>query len=251
MKQFDWLYFTKAERRGIFVLAALILLFTVLPRFYSYLIPEKDYSTEIQTQFEQFTSAQNMADSLAVIERENNKQQPYVAKRSTYERNTVSRQNKEKINNAEVERKPYQKTPYAPKKVPKVININTANAEDFATLPGIGEVFSTRIIKYRNALGGFASVEQVSSTYGLETEVFERIKPYLSISQNYQTKRLNINTATQAELESHPYISPKLASQMINFREKVHPFSTKDDVKKLYFMTDELLQKLEPYISFE
>ena len=36
-----------------------------------------------------------------------------------------------------------------------VININKADSFDFRDLPGIGVVYSSRIVRYRNLLGGF------------------------------------------------------------------------------------------------
>jgi competence ComEA-like helix-hairpin-helix protein len=59
------------------------------------------------------------------------------------------------------------------------ININTATAEEWKSLPGIGEVLSNRIVKFRNMLGGFKSVDEVHKTYGLSDSTFQAIKPYL------------------------------------------------------------------------
>lgn len=39
------------------------------------------------------------------------------------------------------------------------IEINTATADELQTLNGIGEVFSSRIVKYRQLLGGFSRLE--------------------------------------------------------------------------------------------
>jgi len=61
----------------------------------------------------------------------------------------------------------------------KKININTATAEDWKALPGIGEVLSNRIVKFRNMLGGFKSVDDIRKTYGLSDSTFQAIRPYL------------------------------------------------------------------------
>jgi competence protein ComEA len=68
-----------------------------------------------------------------------------------------------------------------PAKKLSVININSATAEDFKSLPGIGDVLSNRIIKFRNTMGGFKSVDDVKKTYGLSDSVFQIIRPYLSL----------------------------------------------------------------------
>jgi len=59
------------------------------------------------------------------------------------------------------------------------ININSATAEDFKTLPGIGDILANRIVKFRNSMGGFKSVDDVKRTYGLSDSTFNLIRPYL------------------------------------------------------------------------
>lgn len=59
------------------------------------------------------------------------------------------------------------------------ININTATADEWKSLPGIGEVLGNRIVKFRNATGGFNTVDDVKKTYGLSDSTFNLIRPYL------------------------------------------------------------------------
>ncbi len=59
------------------------------------------------------------------------------------------------------------------------ININTATAEEWKTLPGIGDVIANRIVKFRNSMGGFKSVDDVKKTYGLSDSTFNLIRSYL------------------------------------------------------------------------
>lgn len=59
------------------------------------------------------------------------------------------------------------------------ININAATAEEWKTLPGIGDILANRIVKFRNSMGGFKSVDDVKRTYGLSDSTFNLIRPYL------------------------------------------------------------------------
>jgi competence protein ComEA len=68
------------------------------------------------------------------------------------------------------------------------ININTATAEDFKTLPGISDVLGNRIVKFRNAIHGFKSVEDVKKTYGLPDSTYNNILPYLTINNSSTQK---------------------------------------------------------------
>ena len=48
-----------------------------------------------------------------------------------------------------------------------LININTANASQLETLPGIGPVLAQRIIDYREANGPFRSIAQLTLVEGI------------------------------------------------------------------------------------
>ncbi|MBI5645871.1 MAG: helix-hairpin-helix domain-containing protein [Ignavibacteriae bacterium] len=60
------------------------------------------------------------------------------------------------------------------------INLNTASAENLATLPGVGPSIARRIIEYRDSQGIFQAVEDLMNVKGIGPKKFERIKPYLS-----------------------------------------------------------------------
>ncbi|MGN6616396.1 MAG: ComEA family DNA-binding protein [Ilyomonas sp.] len=79
---------------------------------------------------------------------------------------------------------PQQKTETAKiesRKKIETIDINTATVEQWKALPMIGDVLSNRIVKFRNKIGGFKSIEQVKQTYGLSDSAFAIIRPYLRI----------------------------------------------------------------------
>lgn len=68
----------------------------------------------------------------------------------------------------------------------KPINVNTATAEEWKTLPGIGEVLGNRIVKFRAKLGSFKSIDDIRKTYGLSDSTFQVIRPYLILRDSAQ-----------------------------------------------------------------
>ena len=132
---------------------------------------------------------------------------------------------------------------------PAPIDINEATQKEWETLRGIGNYRSGRIIRFRTALGGFHSIEQVGETYDLPDSVFNSIRPFLRMETSHQT--LKINTLSYDSLHLHPYITKQMAYFIVSHRQKHPPFS---DVKQLYEIIEEKdherLKKLEPYVDF-
>ena len=65
---------------------------------------------------------------------------------------------------------------------PLVIDINKADSIAFVALPGIGNKLASRIILFREKLGGFYSIDQVKEVYGLADSVFQRIRSSLILT---------------------------------------------------------------------
>jgi len=61
------------------------------------------------------------------------------------------------------------------------ININTADAEDLALLPGIGPSLAENIIAYRKTHGPFISLEDLSKVDGIGKKKLEAIIKYITI----------------------------------------------------------------------
>lgn len=129
-----------------------------------------------------------------------------------------------------------------------VIDINTADTTAFISLPGIGSKLAARIVNFRNKLGGFYSIDQVGETYGLPDSSFQKIKQYLKL-ENMFIKKININTATPDELKAHPYIRYSVANPIIAYRNEHGPFSSIEDLKKVMMVTDEVYNKILPYLT--
>lgn len=66
-------------------------------------------------------------------------------------------------------------------KTERKININTADREQLMTLSGIGEAKADAILKYREAHGGFSSIEEICQIPGIKEAVFSNIKDRISI----------------------------------------------------------------------
>lgn len=135
-----------------------------------------------------------------------------------------------------------------PKKAIAMVDINEADTSDFIALPGIGSKLANRIIAFREKLGGFYKVEQVAETYALPDSTFQKIKDKLVIN-NSNIKKININTATIDELKTHPYIRYNIANAILQYRTQHGDFLVLNDLKKIMIITDDIYNKVSPYLT--
>ena len=61
------------------------------------------------------------------------------------------------------------------------ININIATKEELMTISGIGEVYATRIIEYREQIGYFTCLEELLEVKGIGEKRLEKWEPYLTV----------------------------------------------------------------------
>ena len=61
------------------------------------------------------------------------------------------------------------------------IDINTADAAQLVTIPGIGETRAAAILAYREKNGPFAKVEDIMQVSGIKSTLFEKMKDYITI----------------------------------------------------------------------
>ncbi|HEM3611016.1 TPA: helix-hairpin-helix domain-containing protein [Streptococcus suis] len=61
------------------------------------------------------------------------------------------------------------------------INLNTATEADLQTISGIGAKRATDIIAYREANGGFKSVDDLNNVSGIGDKTMESIRPYVTV----------------------------------------------------------------------
>jgi competence ComEA-like helix-hairpin-helix protein len=134
--------------------------------------------------------------------------------------------------------------------VKPMIDINAADTSAFIALPGIGSKLAQRIISFRDKLGGFYSINQLSETFGLPDSTFQKIRPRLSLA-NLSVRQLNINTASTEELKAHPYIRYAVANAVVQYRGQHGIFSSIADLKKIMLITDEIYAKVLPYVKVD
>lgn len=130
-------------------------------------------------------------------------------------------------------------------------DLNLADTTQLKSIYGIGNVLSVRIVKYRDALGGFRSQTQLFEVFGLDSLVVERLVEQSFIESDFIPEKININEAEEAQLAAHPYISKSMARSIVTYRFQHGKYRSVDELSNVILLSAESYQKVKPYLSIE
>jgi competence ComEA-like helix-hairpin-helix protein len=147
----------------------------------------------------------------------------------------------------------YVNPPFTSKKNIQPIDINRADSAQLEALPGIGEKLSARIVKYRNRLGFFHSLEQLKEVYGLKSEFLEKMLPHVYVNNDLSAyPHIRLNEVTVSELQKHPYLSDwRIARQIINHRKKIGRYESWKDLYQVSDLDSLTIERIAPYLKIE
>ncbi len=130
------------------------------------------------------------------------------------------------------------------------VDISDADTTELKKIPGIGSAYAKRIIKYRQLLGGFSSVEQIKEVYGVTPEMYEKISVWMKI-ESFVIQQIIVNKSSLDKLKSHPYINFYQAKAIIELKNKKGKLQNIEELSLLEEFTSFDLQRLKPYLNFE
>ena len=128
------------------------------------------------------------------------------------------------------------------------IELNTATIEDLDQIPGIGKTYAQRIIKYRQQLGGYYSINQIKEVYGLQSFDFSDYLEIISIDSS-KIQKIKINEAEFTELLKHPYFEYPDVKSIFDLKEK-HQLLTPEIIKKEAILNPKFKNYYNKYLDF-
>lgn len=246
-----WLGYTRRERRAVFVLLILIIAAIVVRMVIdnnreAEIIYLKELNVENDSHSE--SSGSEKIDRKDLIRSINSSSEQTVtmkAKSSVEEisTNTISATENRTTSSvvlSETEAMAYYDV---------LLELNGVDSAALDALPGIGSVLSARIIKYRDLLGGFYSVEQLQEVYGLSVETYEKIKNRVMVDDMLISK-VNINQAEYKTLIRMPYLQENDVDNILRYRKIVNTITSIDELIENRVLPDSTLGKIRAYIVF-
>lgn len=125
------------------------------------------------------------------------------------------------------------------------VTLDDADTASLRKVPGIGRYYASRIVRYRNDLGGYVSVAQLSEIEGIP----EAALSYFRVTGG-AVRKLNLNRLTLNELKHHPYINFYQARRIIDYRRLKGPLHSIDDLRLLKDFSQRDIERLRPYVEF-
>jgi DNA uptake protein ComE-like DNA-binding protein len=221
--------FTKTETNGTLILLGLIFFFLITP----YLLKWYYTCTEPPTNEADIALLDNMLIQLKSQQTNTNdlvnKQEDKSSRSSKY----PHKKQEKRVTNTHIQ-------PF---------DINNATNKVLEILPGIGTARSTRIIKYRDKLGGFIHQQQYQEIYGLDSLSIANMFQYTYITADFQPKRLDINQDDFKTLLAHPYLTYEQVKRIIQFREKQDKFNDIKELMSFNILEKDTFEKVKFYLT--
>jgi len=130
----------------------------------------------------------------------------------------------------------------------KVVEINSADSIELVGLYRIGPATASRIIDYRNKLGGFLKLEQLTEIWGFDEDVLYDLNGKVTVDASKAIIH-NVNTVSADELKTHPYFKYKLSNAIVNYRKQHGNFLKMDDLKNIVLINDSIYKRITLYLK--
>ncbi len=124
--------------------------------------------------------------------------------------------------------------PAAAAAAPKLVNLNSATADQLDTIPNIGEKRSEAIIKGRP----YTTTQELVTKKVLTQGIFDKIKDKVTV-------KVNLNTASADDLDGLPGIGEKRSAAIMAGR----PYKTSADLVTKKVLTQGVFDKIKGFVD--
>ena len=190
-----------------------------------------------------FRSAADMGDTYGWTEEDVAMLEPYVVVGEMYRKKEMK--SKQEWGKREQKEEVHERTSNKFHALTQV-DVNTADTALLRRIPGIGEKISDAIVRYRQRLGGFHSVNQLLEIKIVSPELLE----WFTVSPS-AVQKIHLNKASFQALNSHPYISYEQTKALLQYIRLYGEVKDEEMLLSTGIFTKEDLERLRPYITYE
>jgi competence ComEA-like helix-hairpin-helix protein len=141
------------------------------------------------------------------------------------------------------------------------IDVNTAPAVELERLPRVGPALAARIVAHRQANGAFRTLGDLDAVSGIGPALLESLAPHVALAPGPARStgggvagarggpRLDLNRASETELQALPGIGPALAARIVQWRREHGPFETVEALEQVPGVGPALRARLAPHVT--
>ena len=161
----------------------------------------------------------------------------------------VSRGTGYKSSSKKQEEKAGEESKPVEKKAIPIVDLNTVDSTTLVELPQIGPYTASRIVEFREKLGGFVNKEQLLDVKGMDEARFAAIQPYINFGA-VEIRKVDVNRADFKTLVHHPYLNYEQVKRIFNQREKRGMIKNWEQLETLLKEEGEVNPLLEQYVAY-
>ena len=191
-----------------------------------------------------FRSAEDIGDTYGWTAEDVQRLTPYVSVGTAYQKRKETPRFEERKEHKEEGAKPVETKKFH---TLTKVDVNEADTAMLRRIPGIGEKISVAIVRYRQRLGGFHSVEQLREISIVSPELLE----WFTVSSSAAVQKIHLNKASFQALNSHPYISYEQTKALLQYIRLYGKVKDEETLLATGIFTKEEMEKLRPYIAYE
>lgn len=145
--------------------------------------------------------------------------------------------------------KPYITLSPLPEVVPAKVDINTADSAELVAVRGIGPRTAGDMIRYRQRLGGYHSIEQLKDLAVVTERNYELFEEKIWCD-SCKIQKIDINFASPKVLGAHPYMTPARVRKIMKIRQLKGGWSTTQEMIDDNIFTTKEAEMIGPYLQF-
>ena len=128
------------------------------------------------------------------------------------------------------------------------IELNSATIEQLVKIKGIKEYNANAIITYRNKIGGFVNVNQLTDIRSINEESLNSFKEQFIVNTK-SIKKLSLNFSEVEDLLAHPYLNYQQSKAIVEFRSKNGPYNDPKQLVQKKILLNSSYEKIRPYLT--
>ena len=138
--------------------------------------------------------------------------------------------------------------PFPQKKqiTPRNLDLNALDSAALEALPRIGPRMAGRICRFRQALGGFHSVQQLREVWGMHEDQANAVIPWFHIGTGVY-RSLCLNESSWNDFRKHPYFKYE-GARLIDSYRLAHELDEVEDLRHAIAVSDSLFRRWSPYL---